>query len=638
MDSASETVSTCIRERNTVLSVMDCDIASRISEATPRWNLGRSMSQMLGDYSDVETVLDEKAVISIVTQERMVRRQVSRRLTDLHSGPGAPLLRRRSSVARHSTLSLDVTSQPLVPSNQRHERSRITLTSLPRTGPLLHHVSTLPLGLQTMLCKPSASPRLSSYSRGSKRTYSGNLSVASPMMGIREDVLDTKDLRTSGNATDHGALALFASLAAADSLLAPRPTAEQPACDVHYKTAADRRISYYSARTSSNRSLVDLNLRTVVALVLRMSGSGEIETARDSAGDTLLHIAARKGFADVVHVLLNNGANVAVTNNSGDTALHVACAMSGCKSLGAASGLHYPLEIAQLLVEAGSDVCLANSVGDTPLHLVEDTETLKYLLEQNADVTDRNMARETPLFMVTRRGNVSAAKLLLNVADNVANWANVDRQTPLHIAAENGGSSIAALLLKAGSSVDRNNADGETALHVAARTGHHAVADVLLTAKADVDALDELGRTPLITACIANRKQVVMSLIKHSANVWATWNDQTALQIAIEREHTVIVGHLLRVSRGISRDSAPSNTFNNQSSSLSITLHHVSSSSMLHTDLSAQQMRIIKCTSHDYSAHGLTLPSAVFSPTASTPLLRMPKQSDDNTPPFLRRR
>src|SRR5262249_48829583 len=76
--------------------------------------------------------------------------------------------------------------------------------------------------------------------------------------------------------------------------------------------------------------------------------------AANQAGDTVLHIAASRGYVDAVRLLVEHGADVNAVNQTGTTPLHNAA------SQGSAS-------IIEILVDKGARLDVKNKRGQTPL-------------------------------------------------------------------------------------------------------------------------------------------------------------------------------------------------------------------------------------------------------------------------------
>eukprot|EP00741_Cyanophora_paradoxa_P018756 tig00021094_g18105.t1 len=118
-----------------------------------------------------------------------------------------------------------------------------------------------------------------------------------------------------------------------------------PDCDGHH--ARGDPAPGASIWTAANRG----NLQRVEELVER----GTDPSARDEAGYTPLHYAARGGFAEIVRFLLKRGADVHACTKAGKaTALHRAAYIGSA-------------EIASMLLRAGADPLAADGDGKTPL-------------------------------------------------------------------------------------------------------------------------------------------------------------------------------------------------------------------------------------------------------------------------------
>ena len=98
------------------------------------------------------------------------------------------------------------------------------------------------------------------------------------------------------------------------------------------------------------------------------------QNALDNDGRTPLHLASRRGYIDVVRLLLELGVDVNAQDNNRSTALHLA---SGVSRLN--------LKVACLLLEHGADVEVADhDRGRTPLQVQQREEITKLLSESRA--------------------------------------------------------------------------------------------------------------------------------------------------------------------------------------------------------------------------------------------------------------
>ncbi|MDE0092794.1 MAG: ankyrin repeat domain-containing protein, partial [Oligoflexia bacterium] len=109
------------------------------------------------------------------------------------------------------------------------------------------------------------------------------------------------------------------------------------------------------------------------ALVLIERGADVNETRE---GRTLLHIAALRGYIDIVIALIEKEADIHATDKHGETPLYRAV-WKGDK------------DMALVLIKAGADVNVVNRLGRTPLHLAVwkgDKDMALVLIKAGADV------------------------------------------------------------------------------------------------------------------------------------------------------------------------------------------------------------------------------------------------------------
>ena len=243
-------------------------------------------------------------------------------------------------------------------------------------------------------------------------------------------------------------------------------------------------------------------------LQLCLSVSPESATIPNSYGDTPLHIAASNGSVSVMKCViacckesLDN-----VLNNSGNSALHLACIYS------------FP-KVVKLLLDRCS-VHLTNKSGNSPIHVAsskKSTALVGCLLENCSGNLDhqRNKKNETYLHIATKAGDLDTIKLLMKYCSTTCQ--NSDDDTPIHIAcASNNQSVVECLLEKTTSTYPFVNKRGETYLHAACN----------LKAKMDIVKIlfdkgyrclgnvpDKKGDIPLHYACRSGQTELVEYLM-----------------------------------------------------------------------------------------------------------------------------
>ncbi|NXE40277.1 RAI14 protein, partial [Ptilorrhoa leucosticta] len=158
-------------------------------------------------------------------------------------------------------------------------------------------------------------------------------------------------------------------------------------------------------------------------------------TAQDGAGHSALHLAAKNSHPDCVKRLLQSKCPADSTDNSGKTALHYAAAC-GC------------LQAVQLLCEHKCPINIKDLDGNIPLLLAVQnghTEVCKYLLDHGADINTRDKNGRTALMMACEASSLNMVEAFLRRGADVS-LVDVFGQNALHYAKLSESTGIQNLL------------------------------------------------------------------------------------------------------------------------------------------------------------------------------------------------
>jgi len=232
--------------------------------------------------------------------------------------------------------------------------------------------------------------------------------------------------------------------------------------------------------------------------------------AQNKKGTTALMVAAEKAKDDQIALLIGAGADLALTDSDGATALDYAIengqteiARSLFKRL-TRSRENYKSE-KEMLAAATNSALLRAAINS---NLTE----VKAQLSLGANINSRTRTRETALMLAIAYGygrNEVVDFLIEHGVDLDA--VDVNGNTALMIATEHNDSEAAVDLLAHKVAVYPKNKDGRTALHLASAGLHRKVVEALLATQpvvkvgaglqgVEVNGRDGTGRTPLMLA------------------------------------------------------------------------------------------------------------------------------------------
>lgn len=157
----------------------------------------------------------------------------------------------------------------------------------------------------------------------------------------------------------------------------------------------------------------------------------------------------------------------------------------------------------------------------------KDEAYVRSLLDDGADVNERNAYQATPLHLVAWHDLTAIADVLLSRGADIE-ARDINGWTPLHRAAYYPSAATLALLLRRGASVHARSNNGDTPLHIAAYHGRTAIAELLIEAGAAPDATNNDGWTPLFFAADSYLETSALLLAHYPA---AAAHADTALRL-----------------------------------------------------------------------------------------------------------
>ena len=214
--------------------------------------------------------------------------------------------------------------------------------------------------------------------------------------------------------------------------------------------------------------------------------------ARDADARTPLHLAAAAGHAPCVRLLVDVGrAAVSARRGDGQTALHLACAADAS----APGGADHFDDVATFLIARGADPAVLDSLGRSALHAAAEAgrvRTIAILFEADADVRGRSLAGDTPLHAAVRAGRPEAVAAVL-AHGATPDDRNARGMTAVHLACSLGRVTCLRELFRHECDPNLRSFEGLTALGEARIRGQKAAEAALLEEFVMVE-LDAAGR------------------------------------------------------------------------------------------------------------------------------------------------
>ena len=292
----------------------------------------------------------------------------------------------------------------------------------------------------------------------------------------------------------------------------------------------------------------------VALLAGRMVGALRMRTLErrwSGEKESLLYVAVKKGFSDIVSVLLKSGADVdwgcGTATENDKTPLYAACKVGN-------------VAVVRILLGAGADV---NGGSVSPLGAAAQGgkfNCVRALVEGGADVDAVLPNGKTPLYHAVQQWDISKtwkANAIARIGHRPRGlagrkgWKKRQVEEAQGLTAGVGGwKEMCNILIAAGADIDAESRNGESPLFLACRNGYSEWAQILLNAGADVNkARSSDGATVLDLACEGQHHGLITRLVAAGANTGPLieWASMGGWHSAVRRGNCNVVNLLLDV-------------------------------------------------------------------------------------------
>lgn len=243
--------------------------------------------------------------------------------------------------------------------------------------------------------------------------------------------------------------------------------------------------------------------------------------AKDINGHTPLHLACLAGDCKIVKLLVANGADKNIRDNTGKKALDLCSTklvmrylvnIDEAVQIGDENGVNH-------LVNSGYNVNMSKTEFQlSSLHLaVLGGHLLKTVLDCEGDVNVAEWNMYTPLHYAAMTGKAEDVNMLVKEGANVMSLS-AHKLTPLHLACKFNKVQAIQALLKHSAKIDAKDHHGCTPLMIAAKNGSFEAVRELLTARCDNAAVDQRKWNALHYASFHSKAKVVKLLVKWDAD------------------------------------------------------------------------------------------------------------------------
>ncbi len=270
---------------------------------------------------------------------------------------------------------------------------------------------------------------------------------------------------------------------------------------------------------------------------------------KDSRGSSLLHLAAERGYTNIIDLILTKDPkmDVNIQDKKYKTPLHLAVENGHIESV-------------ELLIEKGANPNIEDNLGRIPLHFTVDKGPSgiekKVLSENTENVNGNNRLKNDSFIWNSLNFNAISdytriATILLTGGDSNFNKQDKLGVTPLHLAVKNKHINIVKVLFTRGVDVGLKDNLGKTALHYGGIGGYSAIVDLIINKKEKVGGHN--------TYILGNKASSIVALQPSIPDNIVNMVDdfgRKAIHYAIENGHVNLAIQLLKKTTNLKKKDA----------------------------------------------------------------------------------